>query len=112
MRWFERHRQDWIAETLRVFGFINREHIEKKFGVSTPQASHDLREFQRLNPGAVTYDKSAKRYVPMNGHRVGEYIADYTMPSQAEVHAPNAELDELNANSHAVGQSADDEVKP
>lgn len=62
MRWFERHRQEWIAETFRVFGYINRQHIERKFGVSTPQASLDLREFQRLNPGKIAYDKSAKRY--------------------------------------------------
>lgn len=63
MRWFEQHRLEWIAETLRVFGFINREHIERKFGLSTPQASNDLREFQRLHPDAMVYDKSAKRYV-------------------------------------------------
>jgi hypothetical protein len=63
VRWFERHRLEWIAETLRVFGFINREHIERKFGVSTPQASADLQEFQRLYPTAMRYDKSAKRYV-------------------------------------------------
>lgn len=63
MRWFEQHRQEWIAETLRVFGYINREHIERKFGVSTPQASVDLRTFQERNPGAIAYDTSAKRYV-------------------------------------------------
>ena len=62
MRWFERHRQEWIAETLRIFGFINREHIELKFGVSTPQASMDLRTFQRSHPNALTYNKRAKRY--------------------------------------------------
>ena len=62
MRWFEQHRMEWISETLRVFGFINREHIEQKFGVSTPQASIDLQKFQRLHPGAVRYNTSAKRY--------------------------------------------------
>lgn len=62
MRWFERHRIEWIAETLRVFGFINREHIERKFGISTPQASLDLSEFQRLYPAAITYNKASKRY--------------------------------------------------
>lgn len=60
--WFMRHRQEWIAETLRVFGFINREHLEKKFGISTPQASTDLSAFQRFNPGAVIYNKTTKRY--------------------------------------------------
>lgn len=62
-RWFERHRMEWIAETLRVFGFINREHLERKFGISTPQASADLSSFMRANPAAMTYDLSAKRYV-------------------------------------------------
>jgi hypothetical protein len=63
MRWFEEYRMNWIAETLRVFGFINREHLERKFGMSTPQASVDLAAFLRANPTAMTYDVSAKRYV-------------------------------------------------
>jgi hypothetical protein len=49
--WFVRQRQEWIAETVRIFGFINREHIERKFGVSTPQASIDLAAFQTNHPG-------------------------------------------------------------
>lgn len=61
--WFQRYRLKWIAETLRIFGFINREHLMRKFDLSTPQASNDLTEFQRLNPKAMIYDKSAKRYV-------------------------------------------------
>jgi hypothetical protein len=62
LRWFTQYRMDWIAETLRIFGFINREHIERKFGVSTPQASADLSSFMRLYPHAMFYNKSAKRY--------------------------------------------------
>jgi hypothetical protein len=62
MRWCERQRMDWIAETLRVFGYINREHLERKFGVSTQQASADLQAFRRAHPTAMTYDVSAKRY--------------------------------------------------
>lgn len=54
---------EWIAETLRVFGFINREHLMKKFGVSTPQASTDINRFLKLYPDAMRYDRSAKRYV-------------------------------------------------
>lgn len=63
MRWFENHRQEWIAETVRIFGFINREHLELKFGISTPQASIDLRTFMRAHPGAIVYDRNAKRYL-------------------------------------------------
>lgn len=63
MNWFVTHRMAWIAETLRVFGFINREHLQRKFQVSEPQASLDLKLFQRLHPKAMHYDLSAKRYV-------------------------------------------------
>ena len=63
MTWFVDRRMEWIAETLRVFGYINRCHIERKFGVSTPQASYDLRLFQEQNPDAMTYDRITKRYV-------------------------------------------------
>jgi hypothetical protein len=60
--WAMRQRQGWIAETIRVFGFINREHIKRKFGVSTPQASADLGGFQRRNPGRIVYNVSSRRF--------------------------------------------------
>lgn len=63
MRWFEEHRQEWIGEMLHIYGFINREHLEKKFGVSTPQASKDLNRFLKKNPAKVYYDLSAKKYM-------------------------------------------------
>jgi hypothetical protein len=63
VRWFASYRQEWIAETLRVFGFINREHIVRKFGVSIPQASMDLQAFMRAHPDRIAYDSSSKRYV-------------------------------------------------
>lgn len=62
MRWFEHHRQEWIAETLRVFGFIQRQHLMRKFGISMPQASKDLQQFAKDHPGAMSYDPRAKRY--------------------------------------------------
>ena len=60
--WFKEQRQTWIAETLQVFGFIRREHIERKFRISTQQASIDLQTFRRDNPKAIEYDSSAKLY--------------------------------------------------
>lgn len=63
MRWFEQHRMEWIAETLRIFGYINRVHLMKKFGVSEPQAATDFNRFMKLHPDAMRYDTSAKRYV-------------------------------------------------
>ena len=61
--WCERQRLEWIAETLRVFGFINRIHLQRKFEISEPQASKDLRTFQRRYPHAMYYDVTTKRYV-------------------------------------------------
>ncbi|TAK50274.1 MAG: hypothetical protein EPO23_03445 [Xanthobacteraceae bacterium] len=54
---------EWIAETLRVFGFINRVHLVRKFCLSVPQASADLNRFMKRNPGAMLYDKTQKMYV-------------------------------------------------
>ncbi len=54
---------EWIAETLRVFGFIYRGHLQRKFGISRPQASKDLQRFIGAHPGEMTYDLSLKRYV-------------------------------------------------
>lgn len=70
MRWFEQARQDWIAETLRIFGFIQRQHLMRKFQVSMPQASADLRRFQRDHPRAMKYNASAKRYVARQGAKL------------------------------------------
>lgn len=61
MNWFTNHRQEWIAETVRVFGFINRHHLVKKFGISVPQASKDLHDFQ-IARGGITYNVTTKRY--------------------------------------------------
>lgn len=61
-RWFESQRVAFIAEMLHVYGFINREHLMRKFGISRPQASNDLQTFQRRSAGAMAYNLSTKRY--------------------------------------------------
>lgn len=83
MNWFADHRQQWIAETLRVFGFINRGHIERKFGISTPQASMDLREFQRRNPTAIEYDTRRKCYVAQAADRPSPDVSGVPPEGQA-----------------------------
>ena len=60
--WYRRYRQAWIKETIRVFGTINREHIRKKFGLSAPQASLDLRQFIKENPSLIEYSRVTQRY--------------------------------------------------
>lgn len=68
-RWFTNYRMDWIMETLRVFGFINRNHLVRKFELSKAQASADINTFQALHPGAMAYDSSRKCYVAKDEQR-------------------------------------------
>jgi hypothetical protein len=62
MTWYTEHRLDWIRESVDIFGVVRREHIVKKFGVSTAQASLDLREVRERWPDLIQYDLSAKAY--------------------------------------------------
>jgi hypothetical protein len=61
-RWAQEQRYSWIYETVQIFGFINREHIVRKFWVSVPQASLDLKRVMLRWPGLMTYNKQTKRY--------------------------------------------------
>ena len=61
-RWFESRRIAFIAEMLHIYGFINREHLMRKFGISRPQASKDLSAFQRNSAGGMVYNVNRKRY--------------------------------------------------
>jgi hypothetical protein len=44
------------------YGTVNRAALEDYFGISTPQASNDLRAYLQLAPGNMSYDLSAKTY--------------------------------------------------
>lgn len=60
--WFVAHRMAWIAEMLDIYGFINREHLTKKFGISAVHAAGDFSRFQAAFPDRMTYNTSTKRY--------------------------------------------------
>lgn len=60
--WFVEQRLAWIKESVEIFGAIRRQHIQKKFGVSTAQAALDIREALTRWPGLMEYDRSLKRY--------------------------------------------------
>ena len=62
MRYFEKLRVEWIIESLEIFGFINREHVCKKFGVTSQIASKDFGTVQKLHPHLMRYDTSTKCY--------------------------------------------------
>lgn len=67
MNWFGEQRIAWIRDVVDVYGFVNRRHIVRKFGVSVPQASLDLREAQTRYPDELYYNGSSKRYERKTG---------------------------------------------
>lgn len=80
MAWAEDYRQDWIAEALRVFGFINRAHLERKFGISTAQASLDLHKFAADRPGVMVFNATSKRYeavADLSSYAVGKAMKKF-----------------------------------
>ncbi|RUV65195.1 MAG: hypothetical protein E5X35_11660 [Mesorhizobium sp.] len=98
--WFKRARIAWIAETVEIFGFINREHIQAKFGVSTPQASYDLRDAMQAQPGRIVYNKSTKRFEK----------ADERILTGAEQKAQGARCGCLGADDYCVCQNVPDAI--
>lgn len=62
MRWGVEKRLEFVEFRLFWEGGINRADITGQFGVSVPQASNDLSQYQELAPGNMLYDKSEKRY--------------------------------------------------
>ena len=64
LRWGVEQRLEFIEFRLFWEGAINRSDLTIHFGVSVPQASKDLSQYQELAPDNVAYNKNEKRYVP------------------------------------------------
>lgn len=62
MNWFVEQRMAWIEEMLAVYGFINRVHLVRKFGISSAQAALDFNRFNEMHPDAMRYDNRKKIY--------------------------------------------------
>ncbi|MET3842044.1 WYL domain-containing protein [Bradyrhizobium sp. OAE829] len=62
LRWGVEQRLEFIEFQLFWEGRLNRADITRYFGVSVPQASKDLSQYQELAPDNVVYDRSEKRY--------------------------------------------------
>jgi hypothetical protein len=61
-RWGVEQRLEFIEFRLFWEGEINRSALTTQFGISTPQASNDLKRYEERAPGNLVYDKSLKRY--------------------------------------------------
>ncbi|MXP41863.1 WYL domain-containing protein [Altererythrobacter soli] len=63
LRWGAERRLEFIEFELAWEGGVRRSDIRRVFGVSEPQASNDLTEYQRRAPDNAIYDARLKRYV-------------------------------------------------
>jgi hypothetical protein len=62
-RWGQMRRLSFIETRLQYDGRINRGDLEAFFGISTPQASADLKLYQGLAPNNLAYDSKQRVYV-------------------------------------------------
>lgn len=59
-------RLEFVEFRLFWEGRVNRSDLIEQFGISVPQASHDLKKYQELAPGNLHYDGRLKTYVGTN----------------------------------------------
>ena len=69
LRWGVEQRLEFIEFRLFWEGGLNRADITRYFGVSVPQASKDLSQYQELAPRNIRYDRSEKRYFATNSFK-------------------------------------------
>lgn len=60
--YFPRLRLAYLERYAKAHGSIPREALSKVFGISKGRAGLDLQAYQKLNPGALAYDLSARTY--------------------------------------------------
>ena len=61
--WGQAKRFEFLEWRLFWVGRLNRSDLEDQFGISTPQASIDLKNYQELATGNLIYSSSLKAYV-------------------------------------------------
>jgi WYL domain len=64
VRWGLARRFEFIEWRAYWLGRVNRGDLEERFGVSTPQASVDLKAYQDGAPNNIEYDPTEKTYIP------------------------------------------------
>jgi hypothetical protein len=69
LRWSEESRLRAIDATAFWEGRINRSDLIRRFGISVPQATNDLREYQARTQGNLRYDPREKAYLTEPGFK-------------------------------------------
>ena len=61
-KYFINLRLEWMHESLRVYGYINRSHLMTKYGQSNGNSALDFKAFHERYPGFCEYNPKTKRY--------------------------------------------------
>ena len=134
-RWGQDRRLEFIDSRLYWDGRVNRSYLKDFFGISVPQASLDLAEYQKQAPENTVYDRTEKAYVattdfkpvfidPTSGRYLAELYALTTGTIPADIsfigEAPTADIvkhptrlvpaDLLRSVLHAIRSSATLEI--
>lgn len=67
IKWGLAQRFEFVEWRAYWAGRLNRKDLEDEFGISTPQASTDLRRYQEAAPGNIEYDATQKVYLASEG---------------------------------------------
>ena len=62
-RWSVRRRLEFIEFRLFWSGRLNRSDLTEMFGISAPQGSADIKDYERLAPENITYDPTLKAFI-------------------------------------------------
>jgi hypothetical protein len=68
-RWGVQQRLEFIEFRLFWEGRFNRADLVKQFGVSIPQASADISQYQEKAPGNIEYNRKEKAYFPISEYK-------------------------------------------
>lgn len=98
--WASRERLRCIERAMWWRGWVGRSDLTELFGISAAQASGDLQRYQQLNPGALSYHTSRKRYEAVAGS--GWVIAEPSFGEAVSVYLG----DGARVQPIGVGQSA------
>lgn len=92
--WNARTRLIHIERLAHWRGWVRRTDLCERFEISIPQASADLAAYMRLNPAALHYDSSSKRYVAAK-----EMVCKLREPAFDDA------IDIINHNSGSISQN-------
>lgn len=62
MRYAIEQRLRFIDFIVDSFGYVNRKHLEDYFGISTPQATKDFKEYMKIAHDNIRYSVTEKTY--------------------------------------------------